>query len=706
MKNFKLFLLGLLVFFLVSASASANFKTSGGFTTDQTETLENLGDVTVTSGTANDILQLNSAGQWVNSGAISLSTGTFDNLTVNGTITADGLIVNFGTGGTVAIDDELKVDIINENTTNSGVTVDGALIKDATVTALSYIIGANTLDTTEWAFLDGLDQALTTISDVIFNNINSSGSTVTGTSTGNIIVATESFSGSVSSDNVNATNLNYGTSTGNLSNVNTRSGSLANIETVNATNISVSSLTGSTIEGATITEGGVDVPNVNDNLGVFAATTSAQLAGVISDETGTGEAVFARTPILVTPNIGAATADSIGIGANILTTFEWGFLDSQNQTVATTSSPTFAGIGIPNGGTIGSGSTTWTFDSSNNDISTTSNVGIGTTTPGQSLVVDGSENAIAWRRKSNPGNLWALSSDTIGSYIANLDTAERVIEFQNDGDVIMRSGNVGIGTSTPSTTLQVKSGASGTGFSVLDSSNNFDFVVTAAGNVGIGVANPVTKLDIEGGTLISSGSANATLVSNQTPVGKLLLSANEAQLAFEDVDGSSGNKVMALRADPNILKFMSMNDTGDGLGSDNILVIHRDGNVGIGTAEPNATFTASGTIAYPPNTLTGASINTADTITVTNGIMRVQGSTGAIIVSSTPSIADGVDGQSVIIQGTSDAEPLTLQDESKLGSSGLQLSSGFNFTLGQGNTLQLIYDGNLDKWFEVSRSDN
>jgi hypothetical protein len=48
-----------------------------------------------------------------------------------------------------------------------------------------------------------------------------------------------------------------------------------------------------------------------DKLSALAATTSAELAGVISDETGTGALVFASTPTLVTPVLGAATATSI-----------------------------------------------------------------------------------------------------------------------------------------------------------------------------------------------------------------------------------------------------------------------------------------------------------------------------------------------------------------------------------------------------------
>lgn len=41
-------------------------------------------------------------------------------------------------------------------------------------------------------------------------------------------------------------------------------------------------------------------------LSQFAATTSSQLAGVISDETGSGALVFATSPTLVTPVLGAA----------------------------------------------------------------------------------------------------------------------------------------------------------------------------------------------------------------------------------------------------------------------------------------------------------------------------------------------------------------------------------------------------------------
>ena len=48
--------------------------------------------------------------------------------------------------------------------------------------------------------------------------------------------------------------------------------------------------------------------HINGTLAEHGATTSAQLAGVISDETGTGSLVFATSPTLVTPALGTPSA--------------------------------------------------------------------------------------------------------------------------------------------------------------------------------------------------------------------------------------------------------------------------------------------------------------------------------------------------------------------------------------------------------------
>ena len=71
-------------------------------------------------------------------------------------------------------------------------------------------------------------------------------------------------------------------------------------------------------------------------LSQFAATTSAQLAGIISDETGSGSLVFANAPTLVTPVIGNATGSSL-ILTGTIQQFGLGY-DGSNRWDATVAS--------------------------------------------------------------------------------------------------------------------------------------------------------------------------------------------------------------------------------------------------------------------------------------------------------------------------------------------------------------------------------
>ena len=83
---------------------------------------------------------------------------------------------------------------------------------------------------------------------------------------------------------------------------------------------------------------GGTVAYVANKLSVFAATTSSELAGVISDETGSGSLVFATSPTLVTPVLGAATATSITATSGALTLA--GAAGNNNVTIAPTGTGT------------------------------------------------------------------------------------------------------------------------------------------------------------------------------------------------------------------------------------------------------------------------------------------------------------------------------------------------------------------------------
>jgi len=103
-----------------------------------------------------------------------------------------------------------------------------------------------------------------------------------------------------------------------------------------------------------------------DKLNVLASTSSSELAGIISDETGTGALVFANTPTLVTPNIGAATGTSLVLSGDLTvngttTTINSTEItvDDKNLTLGSVATPTDAGA--DGGGLTLKGTTDKTF---------------------------------------------------------------------------------------------------------------------------------------------------------------------------------------------------------------------------------------------------------------------------------------------------------------------------------------------------------
>ena len=72
-------------------------------------------------------------------------------------------------------------------------------------------------------------------------------------------------------------------------------------------------LTGTDASSVAFGAGGT-VAYTADKLSAFAATTSSELLGVISDETGSGSLVFATSPTLITPALGTPSAL---VGTNI-----------------------------------------------------------------------------------------------------------------------------------------------------------------------------------------------------------------------------------------------------------------------------------------------------------------------------------------------------------------------------------------------------
>lgn len=87
---------------------------------------------------------------------------------------------------------------------------------------------------------------------------------------------------------------------------------IANGKTLTASN--TLTFTGTDSSSVAFGTGGT-VAYTSNNLGVFGATTSAQLLSVISDETGSGALVFATSPSLTTPALAGETFSTATITA-------------------------------------------------------------------------------------------------------------------------------------------------------------------------------------------------------------------------------------------------------------------------------------------------------------------------------------------------------------------------------------------------------
>ncbi|MDA0771737.1 MAG: hypothetical protein O3C63_02220 [Cyanobacteria bacterium] len=131
--------------------------------------------------------------------------------------------------------------------------------------------------------------------------------------------------------------------------------------------------------------------------------------------------------------------------------------------------------------------------------------------------------------------------------------------------------------------------------------------------------------------------------------------------------------------------------------TDDIYVDSSTGSVGLGTTSPSVRLEINGSLALIPGAVQSLSVGT--TIAVANSIVKVVGNGGAVNLTSVPQVATGTDGQIIIIKGTDDTNTVRLDE-----GAGLALTDGASVTLGDKDTLVLMYDTGDTEWIEISRS--
>ena len=253
-----------------------------------------------------------------------------DNLIVSGDLTVNGTTTTIN-ATTVTVDDkniELGSVASPTNTTADG---GGITLKGATDKTFNWVNA-----TTAWTSSEDLNLLTGKVYEINGTPVLSGTTLGSGVTTSSLTtvgtIGTGTWQGSVINSTYGGTGVNNGGRT----------------VTVNTGNLTFTAqAAGSSV---TVPSTGT-LTTTSNNLSVFAATTSAQLAGVISDETGSGALVFANTPTLVTPVIGAATGTSLSVTGQLTSTAAVG-----TAPLVVTSTTRVANLNVATAGTAD----TWT----------------------------------------------------------------------------------------------------------------------------------------------------------------------------------------------------------------------------------------------------------------------------------------------------------------------------------------------------------
>ena len=427
------------------------------------------------------------------------------------------ILVNGNTsGGTnliMSAGDTLTADTIAETTVGAGVTIDSVLLKDDVVNATDIETGTlSANDGTTAATIANTTGKLTisaaptvsalTASQAVFTDASKNLVSNAITGTGNVVMsASPTLTGTVTAATLNATTLG---------------GTLSTAAQPNVT--SVGTLTSLAVSGnLTVDTNTLFVDATNNRVGIGTAGPSHTLQAV---NTSAGATTYA----IVTDNAGASGTTVAGFGfANagaLKSSITAAVYGNDYMTFNVGGSGTTERMRIDSSGNLAVDTDTLFVDAVNN------RVGIGTASPDTKLYILQSAADI------NSGIKIVGSDDVISGRIwmggghLHIDNATA---GANTGITLDDTGYVGIGTSSPSTVLDVQSGSANPAKIITSSVTNSSLLI---GNTSTGSA----VLTLDGANGDGAGADYFTIQQNNNLTANIYTQANAGVLTL----GSKG----------------------------------------------------------------------------------------------------------------------------------------------------------------------